>query len=740
MRQKKRLMLWGSGGAAPVPTPFTNTYSTSYDGVDDYVTTGTLSSLVDGKSKLSFSVWLKLPNASETNRITGKYVGLNKWLAISCATNQVYYIVSGVSTLPSESLAYGVTGSVLTNNTWVHIVCVFDGTQGVNNDRVKIYLNGNDEVLTYNANFPSATYDFSLEGSPPNWDLGRAGLSPTSDELRGNIDEYAIYSDVALTSENVTEIYNSGSPVNLNNLTSPAPDLWYRMGDSATFNDALNWEIPDQLKIDNFSSHSFDFDGVDDYVATGLNLSYLTYPNVTFSVWIKLSDKSNLSTFTSYNPIGAYVGVFPNCTPIRIYTDGSKVAYVAIQGQGGTTYSTTDLADGNWHSVVQTCEYDAGGSINNVYIDGVKEITDKLFLSFAPITGDLIIGAQTATNWRFLGNVDDVAIFNTSKSAAEVSTIYNSGVPTDLSAETGLVGYWRMGEGITNWNGTNWQLPDYSKNALFSQKSFNFDGVDDHFRLGASLISLGLTPIISISIWAKMAGAFAGNKALITNDQSGGSLRNWTLFLTYNQLKFQVWNTDGSFNFVTDPTSLRIQDGNWHHILATFDGTTNADGIKLWVDGVVVQTGTATSTGIRTSGASTFIGGAGWNGLSWNWDGNLDEVSTWSEVKVPNDVRDSVTAIPIDLSGKSGLHSWTRMGDKGVWTILWTLPDESENNYEAFSQNMVETDLEFNTPTNLSAGLSSGMAVNDKINNAPDNENQGISVNMDLVDRVTDVP
>ena len=61
-------------------------------------------------------------------------------------------------------------------------------------------------------------------------------------------------------------------------------------------------------------------DGVDDYVSTGLNLSYTTYPNVSFSCWIKM-DKASLNTFTSYSPTGAYVQVFPNSSPIRIYTD-----------------------------------------------------------------------------------------------------------------------------------------------------------------------------------------------------------------------------------------------------------------------------------------------------------------------------------------------------------------------------------------------------------------------------------
>lgn len=213
---------------------FANTKSTQFDGVDDYLTTNALSSLVDNKSKLSISFWVNLPDASEINRLTGKYLSLNKWIAIGGYLNGISFAVSGTGTSPSESQAYGVTSAVLTNNTWHHIVCVFDGTQAVNNDRAKIYVDNVDEVLTYNASFPTTTYDFSMDASPPNWLIGQNGIQLGSNELRGMLDEYAIYSDVALTSVEVSEIYNSGVPNDLNTL-SVRPDLWYRMGDNDTY-------------------------------------------------------------------------------------------------------------------------------------------------------------------------------------------------------------------------------------------------------------------------------------------------------------------------------------------------------------------------------------------------------------------------------------------------------------------------------------------------------------------------
>tara|TARA_R100000655_G_scaffold78384_1_gene117796 strand:+ start:1208 stop:1951 length:744 start_codon:yes stop_codon:yes gene_type:complete len=192
--------------------------------------------------------------------------------------------------------------------------------------------------------------------------------------------------------------------------------------------------------------YSTEYDGVDDYITTSLNLARTTYPNISLSCWVKM-DKSTLNTFTSYNPMGVYVQVFPNSSPIRIYTDGLKNAYVRVQGNG-TSNTTTDLADGSWHHIIQTCEYDAGGTIINVYIDGVKEITNALFLSYAPITGDLFIGSRNASTFFFNGLVDEVAVFISILSQSDVTSIYNGGVPNNLNnLSTPPLSWWRFEEG-----------------------------------------------------------------------------------------------------------------------------------------------------------------------------------------------------------------------------------------------------------------------------------------------------
>jgi hypothetical protein len=217
-------------------------YSMAFDGLDDDITCGDLSSLVDNKSKLSISFWVNVPDAFEVNRICGKYgEQLTKWIAVTCYEDKVSFVVSNIG----SSLAYAQTSAVLSDNTWHHVVCVFDGTQATANDRIRIYVDNVDESLSYNGTLPTSTYDFTLDPTNPTWYVGQVGLQLGNNELRGKLNEYAIYSDVALTDLEVDEIYNGGVPNNLNSL-SVTPDLWYRMGEEATFSGGV-WTVPDQL-------------------------------------------------------------------------------------------------------------------------------------------------------------------------------------------------------------------------------------------------------------------------------------------------------------------------------------------------------------------------------------------------------------------------------------------------------------------------------------------------------------
>ena len=190
------------------------------------------------------------------------------------------------------------------------------------------------------------------------------------------------------------------------------------------------------------NTFSFNFDSASSqYIQTNVDLAYTTFPNISLACWVKMN-KSDLSNYTIYYPVGVLTNLFPNGSPIRISSEaassgGSSVILV----QGSTiAQTTTDLADGNWHHIVQTCEYDSGGTICNVYVDGTKEITNHLLRSYAPLSGNLFIGSRDSTSNFFEGKVDEVAAWNTILGEIAIQEIYNAtnnntGKALDLSTD-----------------------------------------------------------------------------------------------------------------------------------------------------------------------------------------------------------------------------------------------------------------------------------------------------------------
>lgn len=122
-----------------------------------------------------------------------------------------------------------------TSGVWAHWLFVYDGgttengSGGINTSysRFKIYKNG---VLQTPTN-TNDNYGFSGAINTENFRFSR--LTSSGQYSRNCfIDELAMWASDE--SSNASAIYNSGSPFDLNTLTS-SPDNWWRMGDGDTF-------------------------------------------------------------------------------------------------------------------------------------------------------------------------------------------------------------------------------------------------------------------------------------------------------------------------------------------------------------------------------------------------------------------------------------------------------------------------------------------------------------------------
>ena len=196
------------------------------------------------------------------------------------------------------------------------------------------------------------------------------------------------------------------------------------------------------------STNSFTFDGNSDYIDMGNNLDFTNTDAFSISCWFKRT-RSGVSEFL--------VSKQDSTSNSRGYTllipfDDNKVTVVIRNNTASSgrliVDCTTAITDTNWHNIIMT--YDGSSNVSgiNLYLDGNNDtgVTSGTLSATISNTANFQIGAKNGSN-EFSGNIDEVAVFNSELSQSDVTTIYNSGVPNDISSMSGLVSFWRMGDG-----------------------------------------------------------------------------------------------------------------------------------------------------------------------------------------------------------------------------------------------------------------------------------------------------
>ena len=203
-----------------------NNYSISFDGVDDYITTNSIFSALDGLQKMTLSVWIKPTNLNFRHIITIASGTGNSNNLIRLATRDTGALWWNVGTSSYNALE---TTPALTLNQWNHIGLVFDSTQVTTTDRVKIYVNNTLSPQTgnmpLNKTIGTATGGIFIGEN--------AGSLSYLNSFAGEIDELGIW-NTDLSSTQVSEIYNATSTNLTKDLSTVAggPVYWNRMGDN----------------------------------------------------------------------------------------------------------------------------------------------------------------------------------------------------------------------------------------------------------------------------------------------------------------------------------------------------------------------------------------------------------------------------------------------------------------------------------------------------------------------------
>jgi len=216
---------------------FSSTYSFQFDGVDDYIDCGDNDNLSFGNgstdSPFSISAWIKMDDISGF-RLLNKYVGSTYEYSFGTggAGNLQLYLLNSASKYRAR-----LQSTFLNTGQWYHIASTYDGRGGSNaQDGIKIYVDG---VRVDDTSVSVGSYAAMSNTTVPVY-IGKLNTSYAD----GNIDEVAIFNS-ELSASDITTIYNSGVPNNLNDLSTP-PLSWWRMGEAATFDGRRDWDLRDQ--------------------------------------------------------------------------------------------------------------------------------------------------------------------------------------------------------------------------------------------------------------------------------------------------------------------------------------------------------------------------------------------------------------------------------------------------------------------------------------------------------------
>ena len=186
------------------------------------------------------------------------------------------------------------------------------------------------------------------------------------------------------------------------------------------------------------------FSGSSDYIDCGDNYTFGPATAFSWSFWMKAQN------FSAQRAMIAKTSHDANVYGYSLQHNSSGKLFAQMRAPStlrNLTYSTV-MSAGTWYHICFT--YAGGSNVNGMlaYIDGVVEPTpSSASLNAWTTTDPLTFGARSTSTFFFSGNLNNISVWDKALSSAEVSEIYNSGQPADLSehsAVANLQSWWLL--------------------------------------------------------------------------------------------------------------------------------------------------------------------------------------------------------------------------------------------------------------------------------------------------------
>lgn len=577
----------------------------SFDGTDDYISVANSTSLAMSSS-ITMSAWVKPTATDSTRDIFAKQNSGDYWMLRINSGEWQCIVNSGGD--------FSDPGSVITNSTaavastWQHVACTFDGKT------VAIYVNG--ELKRTNS------YTGSISTNSGGLRIGVNGSS--NQDFSGSIDEARLYNR-ALSPSEITHLYEF----------SPGPIAYYTF-DEGTGSSALDtsgngyngsWVGTGTHYASGKIGKAATFNGTDDYInvtASGANVSS-QYGSV--SMWVYPQNTGAYDFFAA--------GTGGN--DFRM-TPGNNLYGFFISAEYRVSYGT-DPPSNTWTYVTLTWDQ-TNGSI--LYYNGVKVASNSSLPPTFNQTG-FKIGANPSGGELLQGLMDEVKVYNYPLSTKQIIQDMNAG-HAPVGSKTPIV-YMKFDEGVDNTcsGGTNdvcnsgsygstldgtesgMSIPATSTSGWTTNGKFgralNYDGTDDYVSIPDNdAIDFPNSQNFAVSFWIKDGSGNANGDSIVEKWSGTGGYPYSFRYTTGNSIAFRRY--DGTNNPVATGTRA-INDSLWHHIMGVRVDST----IKLYIDGILQDSQTDSTSGDTTNGSALFLGR---RGASNYYAGTIDELKIYN--------------------------------------------------------------------------------------------------------------
>ncbi len=319
---------------------------------------------------------------------------------------------------------------------------------------------------------------------------GSAGLA---NFFNGTVDELILFND-DLTLPEITKLYNGGIPIDPRTIgLSSKLTSYYKMGEGgengsiSTIYDRVG---PDNLLTANMEDADIEnvryanglvstkriyFDGVDESLYTTRIPSQTSAQSGSISFWFEADSINAAQGVKRILGLGSTATTSPYTNSVSVsirrhanYPD-STASYIEFQiiRNGGASTSDVGVAAGVTTKIQAATKYfiviTSNGTSNTIYVNGVAQTLDNYgWTALAGrwwgdnnLTGTkyFTVGVGFSGNaWgasSINGRIDELALWNVQLTPAQVTSLYNSGKPTNLmefSAASSLTSYWKLGE------------------------------------------------------------------------------------------------------------------------------------------------------------------------------------------------------------------------------------------------------------------------------------------------------